>query len=103
MVVSSGSGQRGDEHGFDALVQLGGENAIRVGNVFQRDVVGDQRLRVEHAVADVFDQAGQQALHGSLVAADRETFVHDVAGGNQGVDRPINADDRDDPAFLHRV
>src|SRR5690242_4060408 len=46
------SGRAGDDDGLDAAVELRREHVVSLGDVLERDVVGDDIARLEVAVAD---------------------------------------------------
>src|SRR3954454_3385429 len=94
---------RRNDHRLDALVELAGEDVVALADVFEREAVGDDVLRVDVPGLDVLDAARQVALDTRLVGADRQALVHGVADRDEVEGRPVGADDGDDAALPHRV
>src|SRR5690606_34376471 len=67
------------DEGLDAVVELGGEQVVALGDVLQRDPVGDDVGRLEVAAADVLEEPGPLALDRALVHLQGQPLVHRVA------------------------
>src|SRR3954452_6669672 len=92
-----------DDERLDAVVELGGEDVVPLGDVFERDAVRDDVARLEVAVLDVLEQARPLPLHRALVHAERQALVHGVAELHRAEQRTVGAHDRDRATLAHRV
>nr|WP_192883805.1 hypothetical protein [Paracidovorax cattleyae] len=82
---------------------LAGEGVVRLGNVFQREAVGDDFVELEAPGLDVLDEPGPVALHAGLAHAQGQVLVHGIADGHAIEGGAVHADDRHGAALAHGV
>jgi hypothetical protein len=76
---------------------------VALGDVLEREAVGDDLAGPEVAVPDVLEQPRPLPLHRALVHPQGEALVHRVAELDGAEQRPVRAHDRHGPAFADRV
>ncbi len=89
--------------GLDAAVELRGEHVVGLGDVLEREPVGDECARCDDAWADVLDQPRPLAGDRGLVHTEGEPLVHRIAEFHGAEQRTVGAHHRYRPALANAV
>src|SRR4051812_21477106 len=98
-MVDPFSARARDDERLDAVVELGGEDVVSLGDVLERDAVRDDIAWVEVAVLDVLKQTRPLPLDRALVHPERQTLVHRVAELDRAEQRTVGTHDGDRAAL----